>query len=206
MLYIKKYSQISAKSVKINGTGVFSFSDSDNYSTFLTGIYRFLQLSYPKFFKMDLLSKTGFLAVEALYKDSIRIVDTPDYSTAVFMTCKSSSLETDENFQFTLANDNIPSPSLFVYTLPNILLGELCIRHKLFSENTCFVSENYLNKNVFDYICQTCLSPDINEAIVLFIDQYENSGEVLALLLAKTHDNISGEICFNMKNVESLIK
>ena len=33
----------------------------------------------------------------------------------------------------------IPSPSIFVYTLPNIVSGEIAIRHKYYGESTCYV-------------------------------------------------------------------
>ena len=32
-----------------------------------------------------------------------------------------------------------PSPALFVYTLPNIVTGELAIRHQIYGETACYV-------------------------------------------------------------------
>jgi 3-oxoacyl-[acyl-carrier-protein] synthase-1 len=35
-----------------------------------------------------------------------------------------------------------PSPALFVYTLPNIVTGELAIRHRLYGETAFYVLDN----------------------------------------------------------------
>jgi len=206
ILTIQSYTRISNYTLIINGNDVFASPESESYTSVLTAIYRHLQVQYPKFFKMDNLSKTGFLSVEALFNKKNEEAALDGSNTPVFLICKSSSLETDCNYQLTLAEGNIPSPSLFVYTLPNILLGELAIRFKLFSENTCFVSENYLNENVFDYICQSCLTSDIQKAIVLFADQYGNNGEVLALLVEKTNNNMYEGLVFDIETIKSLIK
>ncbi|HRP33422.1 MAG TPA: hypothetical protein PKV73_16110, partial [Agriterribacter sp.] len=38
---------------------------------------------------------------------------------------------------------NIPSPAQFVYTLPNIVIGEVSIRHRCKGENAFFVSDRF---------------------------------------------------------------
>src|SRR5690606_20895797 len=35
------------------------------------------------------------------------------------------------------------SPSVFVYTLPNICIGEISIKYKLFSENSFFIFDHF---------------------------------------------------------------
>ena len=42
----------------------------------------------------------------------------------------------------TSADNYYPSPSLFVYTLPNIVTGEIAIRHKFYGETCFYILEN----------------------------------------------------------------
>lgn len=110
----------------------------------LTQIYRDTVGSYPKFFKMDLLSKLGFVGIEKLMA---KVRETqPDFAldserTVVIVANRSSSLKNDLDYQETIKDkdDYFPSPALFVYTLPNIVAGEVAIRHKLFGETSCYV-------------------------------------------------------------------
>ena len=61
--------------------------------------------------------------------------------------------------------NDIASPSLFVYTLPNIVTGEICIRNNFKGEDAFFVSEsfdpgfieNYVNNLLDNNILQTCI-------------------------------------------------
>src|SRR6185503_17555551 len=89
---------------------------------FLLKAYDWVQLMYPKYYKMDRLSKLGLLASEILLKEYKR-----DASTAVVLSNAHSSLDTDLRFWESAKTQ--ASPSLFVYTLPNIVAGEICIRN-----------------------------------------------------------------------------
>src|ERR1041385_2908045 len=93
--------------------------------------------SYPKFYKMDRLAKLGFLASELLLKG----VNFAPASTAVVLSNANSSLDTD--IKYWQSAKNQPSPALFVYTLPNIVGGEICIRHGIKGENIFFVSAQF---------------------------------------------------------------
>lgn len=93
--------------------------------------------SYPKFFKMDGMSRLGFVAGEILLNEL-----TPEQKKDVKLIFfnKASSLATDRNFQQTIRRDSYyPSPALFVYTLPNIVQGELAIRHGITAETAFYV-------------------------------------------------------------------
>ena len=71
----------------------------------------------------------------------------------LILSNKSSSLITDRDFQKTIDNkDNyFPSPSLFVYTLPNISIGEICIKNNITGENIFFITENFNPKLINEY-------------------------------------------------------
>lgn len=103
---------------------------------FLSGLYQASGMNYPKFFKMDLLSKGGILAAEKIFK-----AHPADEQTALVFANAGSSLDTDRQFQQTIRKEAFfPSPSVFVYTLPNIGMGEICIRHRIYGEQAFFIS------------------------------------------------------------------
>ncbi|WP_121665280.1 hypothetical protein [Mesonia aquimarina] len=115
-------------------------ADVDAIQTELKEEYKALAVQYPKFHKMDLLSKLGFIATELLQKK----VNFPSDTALIFQN-NASSLVTDIQHQKSIQEKDayFPSPSIFVYTLPNIVMGEIAIRHQLQSENTFFISENF---------------------------------------------------------------
>lgn len=101
----------------------------------LVDLYRTHVGDYPKFFKMDSLARLGFVASEILLKDSPKT----DYGVLLFN--RSSSLADDIAFQATIQNRSnwFPSPALFVYTLPNIVTGEIAIRNHFQTETNFMV-------------------------------------------------------------------
>ena len=106
----------------------------------LTELYREKINDYPKFFKMDELCKLGFVASELLLQDcGDRHEGTADRAIVLFN--HAGSLCNDRNYQKTI-NDMenfFPSPSLFVYTLPNIVTGEIAIRNHYYGETSFYV-------------------------------------------------------------------
>lgn len=106
----------------------------------LTELYRKKINDYPKFFKMDELCKLGFVASELLLQVSgDRHEGTADRAIVLFN--HTGSLCNDRNYQKTI-NDKenfFPSPSLFVYTLPNIVTGEIAIRNHYYGETSFYV-------------------------------------------------------------------
>jgi len=107
----------------------------------LSALYRQYVGNYPKFFKMDLLCKLGFIASELLLQAEQAERFVPREDRAVILFNQTSSLHADSAFQTTIqqADNFFPSPSVFVYTLPNIVTGEIAIRNKYYGESNFFV-------------------------------------------------------------------
>ena len=112
----------------------------------LSELYRGHIADWPKFFKMDTLSKAGFVATELL----LREIGEPRCSSEEFVRSRAivlfgstASLCADKNYQETIQDkDNYyPSPALFVYTLPNIVTGEIAIRNHWRGESSFYVLE-----------------------------------------------------------------
>lgn len=132
------YCHIREGEVFINGE---LFCQHMGDEPFLVGVYRHVGLSYPKFFKMDEMSRLAFLGSEMVLIRS-EMERFADDGVALIFANRGSSLMTDGQFQSTLEG-GIPSPALFVYTLPNIGMGEVCIRHRLFGENNFLMMEDF---------------------------------------------------------------
>jgi 3-oxoacyl-[acyl-carrier-protein] synthase-1 len=156
-------------------------------STAMIECFRNLQVDYPKFFKMDNLSKLGFLASEMLLKSSgISSQESIDGREDVSVICfnRSSSLEIDMQYQTTIQdNDNyFPSPSLFVYTLPNIVAGEIAIRNKFYGETSFYVCEHFDAKQICRIVNNTFSDRLTTLALVAWVESLGNTHEIFMFL------------------------
>lgn len=141
--YISSVCRIKNNVVTLNGQTLFADSQT-NLLEFIKSAAQSLDLNYPKFYKMDNLSKLAYLAADILLKDQKLETDS-DHDIAIILSNKASSLDTDRKHQASIADASnfYPSPSVFVYTLPNICIGEISIKHQLHSENCFFISETF---------------------------------------------------------------
>ena len=112
---------------------------SSEDGTSLTDIYKQQIGNYPKFYKMDILSRLAFVATELLLKNGQWSMVNGQWSVILFN--HSSSIVADRQFLATIndAENFFPSPSVFVYTLPNITTGEIAIRHHLCGETSFYI-------------------------------------------------------------------
>lgn len=132
-----------------NEVRVFNGSNT-SLESFLTSAYESLGIQYPKYFKMDTMCKLAFLASEILLKNNPWINDLDKESVAICTQTASSSLVTDLKFQQAIEDPEayFPSPSVFVYTLPNVATGEICIRNEFKGENLCLALEQFEPESV----------------------------------------------------------
>lgn len=132
--HIQGYCHIRNNGVSLNGNSLYQRED-DSFQDFIKGAYKHIEIDYSKFFKMDNLSKLAFLAADILlHKET-------EKNVGVVLSNKASSLDTDRKHQKSLKE--YPSPAVFVYTLPNICLGEISIKHQLYSENSFFIFNTF---------------------------------------------------------------
>ena len=101
-------------------------------------MYRDKMPDYPKFFKMDMLSRLGFMAAEQLLEGLDGGLD----DAAIILAGRHASLDDDVKYMATITpGDYYPSPALFVYTLANIVAGEIAIRHGNHGETTLYIQD-----------------------------------------------------------------
>lgn len=135
--------------------------------TSLEALYRARVGDYPKFFKMDSLSKLGFLLTEALVADEPDRFQ-PREDRAVLVFSRAGCVANDRHYAASMAD--FPSPALFVYTLPNIVAGEICIRNKYAGESSAFVLNEYDEDLLFALVRQAFQDPVTRSAIVIWAD------------------------------------
>jgi len=140
--------EIQPTSVVLNGQPIATSETGDKM---LVELYRRYVGDYPKFFKMDTLSRLGFIAAEILLKNTEHRTQTAtltEHGTqntdmAVILANSKASIKNDTDYMATISNGNYyPSPALFVYTLPNIVTGEIAIRHQIQGETSFYILEN----------------------------------------------------------------
>lgn len=147
-LYISKHISITPRFVSTNGKVILEQTGDEDFKTFSRAFYKFLDCKYSKFYKMDNLCKMAFLGVELLVKGID--IDFPAESTALLLANSGSTIDTDINFVNTI--DKIPSPAIFVYTLPNIAAGELSIRYGWKGENLFLISDDFKSEEMYENI------------------------------------------------------
>jgi len=189
----------------VNGEIVFQSSSSLTLTEFLYEAYKALGLSYPKFHKMDAQCKLGFLCTEFALKGTNFLTENDLSKTAIVLSNAASSLETDRIHQHSIDDKSnyFPSPAVFVYTLPNITIGELAIKHKITGENAFFVSEQYDADLLVNYT-ETLIKIGTEAAIVGWVEVDGANFEAFIFLTEKQKDTNKNAI-FKPLNKTSVI-
>ncbi len=177
-LFITKYCHIKNHSIFVDGNLLYNDDKASDFKSFIKSAYRFLVPSYNKFFKMDEICKLGFIGAEVLFSD-INLTTFEEEDVAIILSNSHSTLVTDTNHQNTVDDyDNFfPSPSVFVYTLPNIMIGEISIRHKLRGENAFFIVEKFNAELITNYINNLFLTNNSKAAIGGWVNLSEGDYE-----------------------------
>ena len=143
----------------------------------LTACYRSCHADYPKFFKMDSLCRLGFIASELLLQSQDEERFIPREDRAVVLASCNGCLHTDRHYASTIhAGDNyFPSPAVFVYTLPNIVTGEIAIRNKYLGESSMYIVEDGLTEEeLVQRLAElTFQDPVTTSAIIGWVDYHD---------------------------------
>ena len=156
----------------------------NDINSFLKEMYYKLDLDYPKFFKMDNLCKLGMIGTELLVKKNKYLFSRKD-RIGIILQNKSSSLDSDIKHQEGI-EDNTVSPAIFVYTLPNIVIGETSIKHKWQSEGVFFINEE-LDYELLSQYSNILLNGNRTEInIVGWVEVFKNQFKLHLGILAKS--------------------
>lgn len=136
----------------------------------LTEVYKTKIGNYPKFYKMDMLSRLAFVASELLIGCD---EENDDHSNdrAVVLFNHSSSIIADRQYVKSIEIDDFfPSPAAFVYTLPNITTGEIALRNGYHGETSFYILVERNEKLMQRVIKSTFIDRDIKSVIGGWID------------------------------------
>ncbi len=149
---------------------------------FLNEGYSRLKVAYPKFYKMDPQSQFGFLASEILLQER-SIKQYPPEGISVVLSNSTASLDTDIRFQKSM--QAAASPSLFVYTLANIVMGEICIRHGIKGENAFFITPAFDPQLLADYVENVLEQEHVEACVAGWVDVLGEYYDVFLYLAEK---------------------
>jgi 3-oxoacyl-[acyl-carrier-protein] synthase-1 len=165
---------ITPESVTVDGK---SLACEGRGKALLTALYKQYASDYPKFYKMDMLCRLGFIAAELLngaesqcQKDGVggQYQD----NRAMILFNHSSSIHADRAYLASIsdADNYFPSPSLFVYTLPNIVAGELATRHHYHGETSFYILPERDERLMWQIQTATFADPAIDSMISGWLD------------------------------------
>lgn len=157
------------------------------HHSLLTSLYKQMIGDYPKFYKMDGLSRLGFVASEILLNAE---KGETDKEKAIIFFNHSSSIASDRNYKESIKDkDNyFPSPSIFVYTLPNIVTGEIAIRNHFHGETSFFILPDKDKKMMEEILQASCRDVQSKSFLTGWID-YEDERHFEADLKIKKMRN-----------------
>lgn len=194
--YIASYCTIKNNTISLNGNQIYTDKHKE-FVDFIKAAYKSFETNYPKFFKMDALSKLAFLAADVLLKAE-NLNPNKENDIAIVFSNKASSLDTDRKHQKSIQDKNnyFPSPAIFVYTLPNICIGEISIKYKLFSENSFFIFDNFNPQHLLDYANSLLATQKAEKVLCGWVELDGNEYHAYLYLVTKT-----GTITHNKENI-----
>lgn len=161
--------------------------EGQEHHSLLTSLYKQMIGNYPKFYKMDGLSRLGFVASEILLNAE---KGETDKERAIIFFNHSSSIASDRNYKESINDkDNyFPSPSIFVYTLPNIVTGEIAIRNHFHGETSFFILPDKDERMMEEILQASCRDDQSKSFLTGWID-YEDERHFEADLKIKKMRN-----------------
>ena len=169
---------ITPQGVWLDGK-VFAIDKEGKQSSLLTALYKQIIGNYPKYYKMDGLCRLGFVASELLLKaerDEGSFTEDTNKTRAIVFFNRSSSIASDKKYLASIVEkDNyFPSPSVFVYTLPNIVTGEIAIRNGYHGETSFYILPHKNELLMQDIIETTFMDEQTTSVLTGWLD-YEDS-------------------------------
>jgi hypothetical protein len=203
---ISRFCRIKVDSSKSECVHIQTDSMNETLKNDLMDLYKYTAMEYPKFFKMDQLSKYGILAMEFMCKGYDFKAKYGENEIGIILSNASGSLDTDVEFQKTINNKEtfFPSPAIFVYTLSNIVMGEICIKYKIKGENMFFLSETLQSDLLESYVSDLFDKKSIRSAIVGWVDCTQGNPNVLLMFVEQSQQTEIHASAFSSKQIELL--
>jgi acyl carrier protein len=208
--YIKHFCKIANGQVILDEVTQLNTTE-EGFDSFMKLVYKKVELNYPKFYKMDPLCKLSILGSSILL-DATKGQWGQDL--ALVFSNKSSCIDIDLKHQSTIRtkNEYYPSPANFVYTLPNIALGEISIKYKLKSESSFFIFEKFNHDFMIEYANSLIQLNKASSVLCGWVEVSKNDYQALFYLVSQdgeieyTKENLLKLKCIQMEELKTELK
>ena len=187
--------KLTPSSLVVDGTPV---AVEETGGELLTWLYKHYVDDYPKYYKMDGLSRLGFIASELLLMQEARneskerkVKSEETYQDrAVILFNRSSSIVADRKYLESITPDDyFPSPSVFVYTLPNIVTGEIAMRNHYHGETSFYIVDERNDEQIWQTLRASFADQKTKSIIGGWIDYQDDSHFEADIYIIELRDN-----------------
>lgn len=154
-----------------------------DFKTYIKSEFASVSEPYMKFSKMDDYCKLGTTAVELLLNKAGGLSQYNPYEIALVVNTDTGCIESDlAHLDNITAEEYNSSPAIFVYTLPNVVAGEICIKNKFKGEGVTLVGETEDPKKIVE---EFCCDANTKAAIYLYVDKLGDKFSAEAILFER---------------------
>lgn len=179
--HLTAWSKITPKGMWYNDELLIPFDTAQSDDEKLKCAYTTMDVAYPKFFKMDGLCKLALLCSEKLLSPEVKARYADD-EIGLLLSNINSSLHSD-TLHCQKYSNHTASPAIFVYTLPNIAIGEICIRHKLLGESNFYIFESFAPEVLLEQATLLMNTTPTRACLVGWVEFYNHTFEAVFYLL-----------------------
>jgi 3-oxoacyl-(acyl-carrier-protein) synthase len=178
---------------EMNATNTYSQSESvelseidcnSDFKTYIKGLFASVSEPYMKFSKMDDYCRLGTTAVQLLLDKVGGLSQYDPYEIALIVNTDTGCIESDlAHWDNITADEYVSSPAIFVYTLPNVVAGEICIKNKFKGEGVTLVGNTDDPKTIVERFCG---GTDTKAAIYLYVDKCDDKFSAKSILFVRS--------------------
>ena len=171
---IQHHVHITPQTVEVDG---LPLDHEGEGADLLTELYKHYIGDYPKYYKMDALCRLGFVASELLLKAEGDRREDFRSDRAIILFNQSSSIQADLGYLASIqdAENYFPSPSAFVYTLPNIVTGEIAIRNHYQGETSFYILPQKDQQQMQQVIAASFADPATQSMLCGWLDYQDDA-------------------------------
>lgn len=168
---------------QIDSVSLSNDSCETDFRTYIKSVFASVSGPYMKFSKMDDYCKLGTTAVELLINKVGGLSNYNPYEIALVVNTDTGCIESDlAHLDNITADEYNSSPAIFVYTLPNVVAGEICIKNKIKGEGVTLVGKTENPKKIVE---EFCCDSNTKVAIYLYVDKFGDKFSAEAILFEK---------------------
>ncbi|HQW55326.1 MAG TPA: hypothetical protein PK076_04340 [Saprospiraceae bacterium] len=172
-----------------------SSKDNKDLEDQLILAYKKTSINYPKYYKMNSLCKLAWLALNRCLgiNDDLKHYKGSDDIGTLFCN-NSSSLVSDLPHAQVLnqKGGDVASPSVFVYTLPNIVNGEMAIYMKWHGYNEFLIIHEQSSTQFYNHVHLLFETTSIDQLLIGYVEVGNGTGLIEARMCLLDRNSVDG--------------